>query len=90
LVIITTGKISTREKLKICYIQQNNNLATDGKYLYLDEGRAEKEVAFEELSLRAPWFFPASIIPAKLHTRNSFLYHVRCRYRQTYIRVYCN
>ena len=46
--------------------------------------RADKEVAFEELSLRTPRFFPASIIPASLHNHNSFLYHVRCSYRPIY------
>jgi hypothetical protein len=41
----------------------------------------EKEDAFEEHSFRTPRFSPASIIPPTLHNRNSFLYHVRCRYR---------
>ena len=80
MVIITTGKISTLEKLKMYCIPQNNYLATDGNcscydalsashwqvtvsqegvgsgtvvlYRVVHVRRVEKEVAFEELSLR--------------------------------------
>jgi len=72
LILITTGKILTRRKLKMYYIPQNNYLATDGKYFYLEGGRVEIKVAFEELSLRAPRFFPVTIIPPTLHTHISF------------------